>query len=107
MSPGRPKYTKPDANQEEIVTDLRNKGYDVDIVCDLPGLYDLVVSGKFYLPRRPEETQDAVECSVRVEVKQPGQDLSESEEKYYMSQEIPGSYIKAETAEDVIRWFKP
>ena len=38
MIMARPKHTKPDKNQKEIVEELRALGYDVDIICNLPGL---------------------------------------------------------------------
>ena len=94
----RPKRTKPDGNQAEIVKDLRSLGFDVDIVCDLPGLYDLVVSGE----RRTLPGQ----CSVRVEVKATGAMLSDNELIYYELQRHPESYIVARSTEDVLEWFQ-
>ena len=90
----RPKITKPDANQAQIVDDLRSLGFDVDIVCNLPGLYDLVVSGRKLYP-----------CSVRVEVKSEKRLLSPSELRYYERQKHPDSYIVARSTEDVLEWF--
>ena len=96
---GRPKYTKPDQNQAEIVKELRSLGFDVDIICDLPGLYDLVVSGqRWYYPRGPV-------CSVRVEVKSEKGRLSASEVEYHEAQNHSSSLIIAECADDVIKWF--
>ena len=43
---GRPKHTKPDKNQTDITNELLALGYDVDDVHDLPGIYDIVVSGE-------------------------------------------------------------
>jgi hypothetical protein len=87
----RPRYsTKPDRNQEEIVRDLRARGFDVDIICDIPGLYDLVVSKQ---------------VSVRVEVKSERGELTESEKEYYQKQKHKGSYIIARSAADVVHWF--
>ena len=96
---GRPKHTKPDANQAEIVEELRSLGFDVDIVCNLPGLYDLVVSGiRWYYPNGPT-------CSVRVEVKREKGWLNETEVEYHDAQNHPESLIVAECADDVMKWF--
>ena len=65
---GRPKHTKPDRNQTEIVKQLRSLGFDVDDVHNQPGLYDLVVSGERHVPNC-QQSQFVIECSVRVEVK--------------------------------------
>ena len=101
---GRPKRTKPDANQAEIVKELRDLGFDVDIVCNLPGLYDLVVSGNKWI-QEFERTIPAV--SVRVEVKSKGSDLSDAELDYYDQQQNPNSYIVAHCTDDVLHWFTP
>lgn len=90
----RPTYTKPDKNQAQIVEELRKLGFDVDIVCDLPGLYDLVVSGW------------KLGCvSLRVEVKDGKKMLTPSELHYYNKQKYPDSYIVARCTEDVLEWF--
>ena len=102
MSP-RPKRTKPDSNQAEIVADLRKLGYDVDIICDLPGLYDLVVSGNRWLVCGH---QHCVRCSVRVEIKSEGGEPNETEKEYYEKQNHKGSYIVARCTEDILRWFE-
>jgi hypothetical protein len=87
----RPKYaTKPDLNQNEIVEDLRARGYDVDVVASLPGLYDLVV---------------CKQVCVRVEVKSEKGKLTEGEKEYYDKQKHKGSYIVARDARDVVHWF--
>ena len=86
----RPKYTKPDKNQQEIVQELRALGFDVDIICDLPGLYDLVV---------------CKDVCVRVEVKSEGRDLTADEFIYFCKQNHQDSYIVAHSAQDVIDWF--
>ena len=86
----RPKHTKPDLNQKEIVEDLRARGFDVDIVCDIPGIYDLVVCKS---------------VCVRVEVKSEQGELTESEKEYYEKQKHKGSYIIARDARDVVHWF--
>ena len=87
---GRPRFTKPDTNQEEIVRELRARGFDVDVVCHLPGLYDLVVSK---------------DVAVRVEVKSEQGELTESEKDYYDRQKHKGSYIIARSVGDILRWF--
>jgi len=58
-----------DANQAQIVRELRSLGFRVDNVSQLKKLYDLVVTGKVF--------GDADDIrSVRVEVKQQGENLS-------------------------------
>ena len=96
----RPKRTKPDKNQAEIVAELRVLGFDVDIVCDLPGIYDLVVSGQ-----RWEYPDDYFDVAVRVEVKSEGGKLNDTEEKYFENQKHKGSLIVAYCTEDILRWF--
>ena len=86
----RPKYTKPDLNQKEIVEDLRARGFDVDIVCDLSLMYKLVVCKS---------------VCVRVEVKSEKGELTDSEREYYEKQKHKGSYIIAKDAGDVVHWF--
>lgn len=90
----RPQYTKPDANQAQIVEELRSLGFDVDIVCNLPCLYDLVVSG-----------WKRGEVSVRVEIKADKKLLTPSELHYYNKQKYPDSYIVARCTKDVLDWF--
>ena len=86
----RPKRTKPDKNQKQIVRELRALGFDVDIICDLPGLYDLVVSK---------------EVAVRVEVKSEQGKVNDTEKAYYEKQRHKGSYIIARSTGDILRWF--
>ena len=102
----RPKYPKPDLNQAEIVKDLRKLGFDVDIVSDLPGLYDLVVSGDKY----PTQVVDGkgfyrCNCSVRVEIKSANGLMTDNEIKYYELQRNKESYIIAYSTQDVLDWF--
>ena len=102
----RPKFTKPDKNQAQIVKDLRSLGFDVDVVCDLPGLYDLVVSGQKY----PTGIVDGkgfyrCTCSVRVEVKSKDGLMYDSEIMYYELQRHKESYIVAYSTKDVLDWF--
>jgi len=99
----RPKRTKPDANQGQIVEELRELGYDVDIVCDLPGLYDIVVSGT--KPMEPGVLAYDCVCSVRVEIKSEGGELNDTEKEYLERQNHKGSYIMARSTEDVLQWF--
>ena len=102
----RPHYgTKPDANQNEIIEELRARGYDVDIVSSLPGLYDLVVSGDKYMGVEGLDRDVYLPCSVRVEVKMPGKKLNETEKEYHAAQRHPNTLIIAESAEDILRWF--
>ena len=98
----RPTHTKPDSNQAEIVNELRFLGFDVDIICDLPGLYDLVVSGNKWI-QEFKRTIPAV--SVRVEVKAEDCLMTDNEIDYYDRQQNPNSYIVAHNAQDVIDWF--
>lgn len=88
---------KKDTNQTEIVDQLRQFGFDVDIVHQLKKLYDIVVSGynRYY---------DCT-CAVRVEIKMPGEKLSEDEAEYWKKQAHTGNLIIAERVEDVLTWF--
>ena len=86
----RPTYTKPDKNQAAIVKDLRARGYDVDVVAHLPGLYDLVV---------------CKQVCVRVEVKSEKGKISKEQQEYYDKQKHKSSYIIAKDARDVVHWF--
>lgn len=88
---------KRDANQPEIVADLRELGFDVDIVHRLKKLYDLVVTGY-------NRRHNCV-CALRVEVKMPGEELTEDEMKYWNKQEHWEALIIAESADDVLKWF--
>ena len=98
----RPKYTKPDLNQAQIVDELRNLGFDVDVVCDLPGLFDLVVSGNKWI-QAAEMTIPAV--SVRVEVKSKNGTMTDSELDYYDGLRNPNSYIVAYCLDDILNLF--
>ncbi len=101
----RPKRTKPDKNQAGIVAELRKLGYDCDIVCDLPGLYDIVVSGRRLMFQQGWQHRVYCECSVRVEIKSEKGKLNETEEKYYEAQNHKGSYIVARNVKDITDWF--
>lgn len=100
----RPKRTKPDANQAQIVEDLRSLGFDVDIVCDLSGLYDIVVSGK-KVAWILDGTKILATCSVRVEVKSEKGKITPVEKTFYTKINHKGSYIVARSTEDVLEWF--
>ena len=103
---GRPTYTKPDTNQTEIVDQLRCLGFDVDIICDLPGLYDIVVSGvRTYIDPYNDYSVYKLTCSVRVEIKSEEGKLSESQKAYFIAQHHRESYITAYCAADVLHWF--
>jgi hypothetical protein len=99
----RPKFTKPDLNQAQIVDELRSLGFDVDVICDLPGLYDLVVSGNKWV-QAAQMTIPAV--SVRVEVKSKNGTMSDAELVYYNRQKNKNSYILAYCTEDIVHWFR-
>jgi hypothetical protein len=101
----RPKYTKPDKNQAQIVKDLRSLGFDVDIICDLPGLYDLVVSGQKYPHTIGGKGFYRCDCSVRVEVKSDGGQMYDSELRYYKRQKHKESYMVATCTQDILNWF--
>jgi len=87
----RPKRTKPDKNQAQIVKELRGLGFDVDIICDLPGLYDIIVCS-------------ANRC-VRVEIKSPGGRLNDTEVDYYHAQKNRNTYLVVNTAAEIREWF--
>ena len=101
---GRPKYTKADKNQAEIVADLRRLGFDVDIICDLPGKYDLVVCGRKCM-HNEDYLYIHVPACVRVEVKSENGLMNDTEIKYYELQRHPHSYIVAYSTEDILEWF--
>ena len=100
----RPKRTKPDGNQNEIVTDLRKLGFDVEDVHDLPGIYDIVVSGYKDQSGWTDEVRGAV-CSVRVEIKSEKGKLSPGEKEFHDAQNYKGSLIVAKCTEDILAWF--
>ena len=105
MSP-RPHHTKKDANQAGIVRDLRDLGFLVIEVADLPGNdnpvighpLDLFVGGL-------RITLDGDWYAwVQVEDKMPGGELDDREQAYFdYWPSLP--IIKAECAEDILRWF--
>ena len=106
MNP-RPTYTKPDKNQRQIIDELEVLGFDVDRVCDLPGLYDLIVSGHKTI--ETEETAVSIihygtTAAVRVEVKSEKGKLNETEQKYFDAQKHDNLII-ARNTKDVTDWF--
>ena len=86
---------KVDMNQAVIVAELRQLGYDVDVVSHAHrrggGGYDLVVSAHGY--------------GLRVEVKRPGEGLNDNEQTYWDEQRHPENLIIARCAEDILNWF--
>lgn len=104
MTPERPPYTLKDGNQNEIVQELLDKGYTVDDVHNLPGLYDLVVTGEKWC--RFVGGVTTTTCSARVEIKMPGKKLYPKEEKYHANDKHPDNLIVAYCAQDIIDWFE-
>ena len=95
--------SRKDVNQKAIVQELRERGYDVDIV-ERP--YDIVVSGKFhYVQGDLDYYQMEKDCSVRVEIKSEGGKLSKSQQEYFDKQKHKGSIITAYKTEDITEWF--
>jgi hypothetical protein len=88
---------KVDGNQVQIVRELRELGFDVDIISQLKRKYDLVVSGFHYEYRRT--------VGLRVEVKMPKMKLSADEVKYWDVQKNPYNLIIATQTKDVLDWF--
>lgn len=102
----RPKHTKPDTNQAQIMKDLRSLGFDVDDIHDLPDLPDMIVSGDKY----PTTVVDGkgffrCACSVRVEVKSKQGLISDKQLEYYDKLKNKESYIIARSTQDVLDWF--
>ena len=100
----RPRRTKPDQNQNEIVEELRVLGFDVDVICDLPGLYDIVVSGERHI-MCGHNLIASLDCSLRVEIKSEKGSPTEAEVQYMLAQKSRDSYIVAYCVKDVLRWF--
>ena len=88
---------KVDGNQTQIVTELRQLGYRVDIVSQLKKLYDLVVTGRIY-------GTDEIR-TLRVELKVEKGTLTEDEKEYHEADPYPETLIIAKTTEDVMEWF--
>ena len=78
---GRPKHTKPDKNQTKITNELIALGYDVDDVHDLPGIYDIIVSGEIAIPFNDGDNSGyLLPCSLRVELKSDKGKLSKNQQ---------------------------
>ncbi len=88
---------KVDANQPQIVRELRAQGYKVDITSQLKKLYDLVVTGRMF------GTTDV--RTVRVEVKSEGGTLTPDEAEYHRNDPYPETLIIAFSSEDILEWF--
>ena len=93
----RPRHPKPDANQAEIFAALRDMGFTVIDVSSLPvPALDGFVNGYHH----------GRNCTTwaQVEIKMPGEQLNDKEWTYFC--EHPDlDIIKAECAEDVLRWY--
>jgi len=110
--------SRKDLNQTAVVKELRDRGYDVDVV-ERP--YDLVVSGVRLLSFGWNDFEDElilldpfrVVCSVRVELKSEKGKLSKSQEKYTAGLKYPGSFLVATSSADdpmpavmeIEKWF--
>jgi hypothetical protein len=91
-----PSGGKVDANQAQIVRELRAMGFRVDIVAQLKKLYDLVVTGR---------DSNHIVQTLRVEVKMFGAGLSFDEKEYWDAEPFPDTLIIARETEDVLKWF--
>lgn len=88
---------KVDTNQPEIVKQLRQLGFRVDIVSQVKKLYDVVVTGLY----------DKIEPrTVRVEIKTNVGELTEDEIEYHRSEPFPETLIIARSVNDVLEWFR-
>ena len=96
------KSTHKDSNHNTIRDELLVYGYEVDDVCSVPGLYDMIVTGL------PSWSSRAV--SVRVEIKRPElwakgmAALTPAEAKYWDRFHFDNLIIAYET-DDILRWF--
>lgn len=89
---------KSDANQPQIVDELRRLGFDVDVVSREKKLYDIIVSGI------PAWSRRAV--GVRVEIKVSDKStLTPAEQSYWAKQKNAENLIRATCTGDVLRWF--
>ena len=100
-------------NQTAVVAELRERGYDVDVV-ERP--YDIVVSGDkqvWFTSRIGMREYNICTCSVRVELKSEKGKLSDSQVKYIENLKYPDSYIVARSPADdpmpavreIEKWF--
>lgn len=95
-----PSGGKVDANQPQIVRELRALGFRVDIVSQLKKMYDLVVTGQTNVRDGFRDT-----LTLRVEVKMPGEGLTPAEQEYWDAEPFPETLIIAREAEDILRWY--
>lgn len=98
-----PSGGKVDANQAQIVRELRALGFRVDIVSQLKKLYDLVVTGRKNFDGDRE--LGYIIASVRVEIKMPNCDLTVDEKEYWSAESYPETLIIANDTEDILEWF--
>jgi hypothetical protein len=89
--------SKSDANQPEIVKELRELGFDVDVVSREKRLYDVVVSGIAAWAPCPV----GLRVEIKVNDKAP---LTRCELEYWREQHHD-NLIRATCVEDVLRWF--
>jgi hypothetical protein len=89
---------KSDANQTQIVDELRRLGFDVDVVSREKRLYDIVVSGVPAWARRS--------VAVRVEIKaDANKKLTPAENEYWSKQRNADNLIMVTCTGDVLKWF--
>jgi hypothetical protein len=100
----RPRHPKPDANQLQIVGQLRDLGFIVHDVSSLGGdVLDLFIGGM----TKPVGYWDWVQG----EVKMPGEKLTPGERAYFDKLEqilgpwVGTAVIKIESVDDVLEWF--
>ncbi len=94
--------SRKDLNQTAIVKELRELGYDVDVV-ERP--YDIVVSGDKPIEIDSGGRHNWNPCSLRVELKSEKGKLSDSQQEYFDKQKHKGSIIVAYNVEDITSWF--
>lgn len=94
--PRRPRYTKRDANQQEIVDDLRRLGFYVLDLADVGGhVLDLFVCG---------HVGSGEWRWLAVEVKTFAGRLTVNQKRFFEAwPNVPA--IVAQTTEDVLRWY--
>jgi len=95
--PRRPRYTKRDANQQEIVDDLRRMGFFVLDLADVGGsVLDLFICGRVLGSNEWRW--------LAVEVKMFAGKLTANQKQFFEDwPDVPA--IVAQTAEDVLRWY--
>ena len=102
----RPKRTKPDGNQAEIVADLRKFDwvrYVLD-VHNLAGTVDIIVFGdKVILSDIHDWIKYVVPCGLAVEIKKDDAPLTGEEPK--LMEQLGKCGIVARNTDDIRRWF--